>query len=109
MTAALRHPDCFAAAFSFSTPKLPQKPSIESGGSTMPAIYFAAGNLGPEKAIRKNVRQLGRWLEKKGVSVTLSERQAGHSLDFWGSELPIALEWFQTITTHQSHAAWDEF
>ncbi len=74
----------------------------------MPAIYFAAEDLGPERAIRRNVRRLGRWLKMKGVSVTASEKQAGHSLDFWGSELPIALEWFQTTATHQSHAAWDE-
>ncbi len=96
LTAVLRHSELFAAAFSFSTPKLPTKPSVPDFKSQLPAIYLAAGSLGPEKQIRKNVLQLARWLQRKDVPVTVSEKQAGHTLDFWASELPIALEWFQS-------------
>jgi len=99
LTAALRHPASFAAAFSFSTPKLSAMPCIKSAGTLMPSIYLATGNIGPEKSIRKNVLHLARWLRKLNIPVTLAEKNAGHTLDFWASELPIALDWFRETTT----------
>lgn len=99
LTAALRHPASFAAVFSFSTPKLSAMPCIKSVGTLMPSIYLATGNIGPEKSIRKNVLHLARWLRKQDIAVTVSEKNAGHTLDFWASELPNALEWFHGSTT----------
>lgn len=90
---ALRRPRCFAAAISFSTPRLASMPAIPPRDSVRPSIYLAVGNQGPEKSIRKNVLHLARWLRQNDVPVTLCERRAGHALDFWTTELVAAVDW----------------
>lgn len=98
LTAALRHPRCFSGAFCFSTPKLPERPGIDCE-APRPNIYLAAGNVGPERSIRRNVLRIARWLRQNAVPVTLTERNAGHTLDFWASEFPLAIAWFEEINT----------
>lgn len=96
LAVALRHPDRFSAAFSFSPPKLPTLPSVGASDDQIPAIYFAVGTIGGERAIRRNVLRLTKWLRKNNAEVTIVERNENHTLDFWVSEMPIALDWFHT-------------
>ncbi len=99
VAAALRNPDQFSAAFAFSVPPLPQLPSIPAPGAAKPSIYLATGNQGAEKSIRKNVLRIARWLRDNELPLTLSERRAGHTMDFWAAEFVVALEWFGQIST----------
>ncbi|MBM4077919.1 MAG: hypothetical protein FJ267_20005 [Planctomycetes bacterium] len=55
LTTALRHPDRFAAVFSFSPPKLANLPDLNGEREQLLSVYLSSGNLGPERAIRKNV------------------------------------------------------
>lgn len=96
LTTALRNPHCYDAALSFSTPRLPMLPPIPPAEGPRPHIYFAVGKIGPEKSIRKNTLRLARWLRKSGIAVTVSERQAGHTLNFWAAELVVAMRQLKT-------------
>lgn len=70
--------------------------------------------MGPEKSIRKNVRDLAGWLRKHKIPVTASEKPAGQTLDLWATELVVAMEWFDdrpilrpfTISTAETAAEW---
>ena len=99
LATALRNPHRYAAAFSFSTPRLPMMPAIPSPGGPKPSVYLATGTQGPEKYIRKNVLHLSRWLRRNDIRVEVSEKQARHTLDFWASEFVVAIGWLNSRAT----------
>jgi S-formylglutathione hydrolase FrmB len=96
LATALRNPQRYAAACSFSPPRLPMLPAIPPPGGPKPSVYLAAGNQGPEKYIRKNVLKLSRWLRQNGVPIEVSEKEARHTLDFWASEFVVAVGWLNS-------------
>lgn len=98
LATALRNCDCFTAVISLSVPPFGPLPKCSPLGCQRPLIYMAAGNQGPEKSIRKSMSRLRRSLQRENIPAEYYERESGHTLEFWSSELVHAIQWLNSLS-----------
>jgi len=88
----LRHREKYSVAIAFSPAATPEKiTSSEFQGEDVSRYYLAVGTR--ERLFKKNTRRIWKCLARHGIEHTYIEREAGHNLEFWKEELPIALSW----------------
>lgn len=94
MAMGLRHPDKFGVVVGFSVARCKCRALIPPPNSPwIPRYYLSAGNRGPEKMFQKHTASLAGQMRRRGIEHVFTQRDAGHEIAFWATELPRALEW----------------
>jgi enterochelin esterase-like enzyme len=87
-----RHPRKYGVVIAFSIPGNPDRVAESAfGQGPMPRYYLSAGTK--EHGFRRTTARVADILLHHGITYEHTERNAGHELSYWNSELPKAIAW----------------
>ena len=92
LSMGVRHREKYGVVIAFSTAGGADRVAAsEYSSRPIARHYLSAGTR--EKPFNKTTANIAKLLTKHGVDNLRTERCAGHELEFWASELPLAIRW----------------